>query len=400
MFRKILTTNIKDRSCMSKEYGSIYSYIYSYLKALFIVSFCIMTFSSCSDNDDPDPKKLPQRTLIVYLAADNNLYWEMDQRLDSIASGFTKNIDGRVIVYCDKGGSNPVLLELKHDNTGKVYKEEIAVYEEQNSATKEVLQNAIQQAMQQAPAESYGLLVWSHGWGWLPTGAYNNPYKTSTKSIFIDGSTEMPISDFAAAIPDGVFDYIIMEACFMGAVEVAYELRNKTKNILFSSGEIFVPGFIPVYPSTLKYLFEKEANLVQFTKEWFTYVTTEASTKWATISVINTTELENLATVIKEVGVPTRSSELSGVQSFKGYSNNYHFFYDFGDVYERLLSEEKWNETKDLLNDIILYSANTTSFAGYTIHRHTGFTTHINGTFPVLDEYHKTLEWHKAVTAE
>ena len=47
----------------------------------------------------------------------------------------------------------------------------------------------------------------------------------------------MEITDFAMALPDHLFEFIIFEACNMAGIEVAYELRNKAAYIMASSAQ-------------------------------------------------------------------------------------------------------------------------------------------------------------------
>lgn len=88
---------------------------------------------------------------------------------------------------------------------------------------------------------SYGFIVFSHASGWLPQGTLTSPL-----SIIMDKKQEMELSDFAQAIPDKTFNYIIFEAYFMSRIEVAYELKKKSDYILASLAEILSPG-LPIY---------------------------------------------------------------------------------------------------------------------------------------------------------
>ena len=55
----------------------------------------------------------------------------------------------------------------------------------------------------------------------------------------------MELADFASALPlpnHRKWDFILFEGCYMGSVEVAYELKDKTEAIIASSTEIVSPG--------------------------------------------------------------------------------------------------------------------------------------------------------------
>ena len=62
----------------------------------------------------------------------------------------------------------------------------------------------------------------------------------------------MELADFASALPlpnHRKWDFILFEGCYMGSVEVAYELKDKTEAIIASPTEIVSPGMTEVYPS-------------------------------------------------------------------------------------------------------------------------------------------------------
>ena len=63
---------------------------------------------------------------------------------------------------------------------------------------------------------------------------------------------EIDITDLAEAIPMNM-DYIIFDACFMGGVEVAYELMEKCDKMVFSQTEILADGMD--YKTMCSYLF-------------------------------------------------------------------------------------------------------------------------------------------------
>ena len=74
----------------------------------------------------------------------------------------------------------------------------------------------------------------------------------------------MELADFASALPlpnHRKWDFILFEGCYMGSVEVAYELKDKTEAIIASPTEIVSPGMTEVYPSALSYLYQPTPQL-------------------------------------------------------------------------------------------------------------------------------------------
>ena len=73
-------------------------------------------------------------------------------------------------------------------------------------------------------AESYGLIYWSHGEGWIPTPLPSTRWIGNDKT---GGGHYMNIEDLKLVLQNAPhFDFIMFDACFMQSVEVAYELRD------------------------------------------------------------------------------------------------------------------------------------------------------------------------------
>ena len=211
-------------------------------------------FFSCGKNEDggkidPPPVK-SGRTILVYMAADNNLVNSAWQNVDQMLVGM-ESIDGNLIVYIDPQGGTPQLLKIESGGKKTVVEE----YAKENSASTSVLSRVIARTKALYPAESYGLVLWSHGLGWAPAGVIPKSYSADdlwrkdpnaplTKWFAQDGANYIDISDLAGALPrDREFDFLLFDACFMGSVEALYELRNAAKYIIASPTEILSSGF-------------------------------------------------------------------------------------------------------------------------------------------------------------
>lgn len=396
------------------------------MKRLFYILLFLplLILVSCS-RDVYHPGQEPSRVLLAYIGTDNNLSGLEQAKLEGLRQGRTGRTNERIIAYVDNRRGNAKLYDL----SGEAATEVIATYGKENSASADVLARVIRDVRTMYPADHYGLLVFSHASGWLPEGTLNNPYgggeafesdivnwnetfltterAVSSRSIIIDGDREMDLRDFAAAIPDGMFDYIVFEACFMAGIEVAYELRRKAPYVLASSAEIVHPGFEPVYPSATPDLLA--GNLERFGQSVFDHTLTYSETdvkRSATYSVIRTAGLDDLAGFIRRNCDFSKEVRVSDIQHFDRLKTH-RLFFDFGDYYSRLLDTERQrSELAGLIRDCVVWKEATAEFMtqakgyeGFTIDKHSGLTTYIPQTaFPYLNQAYGGLSWSRALS--
>jgi hypothetical protein len=177
-------------------------------------------------------------TIIVYLAADNNLQaaglGDLDE-MELVGSVGAVNvivlmdtldaIIGTHWYYVGTGQNHIDLAKETHDCDCL----EIAggCPGELNMGDPATLDNCLEKAIEFAPADNYMLVLWDHGGGWWGV-CYDD------SSQLPSGSTDRLTMDevqtgILAATPNGkAVDLSIIgyDACFMGMVEIAYENRN------------------------------------------------------------------------------------------------------------------------------------------------------------------------------
>lgn len=373
---------------------------YILLLAAYVLSSCTKDKPTTSD---------PVRVLLVYVGTNNNLSGYEQAKLQGLRDGWTGNKNDRIIAYVDKGQGAPARLIEISNLAPDAQPREIATYGDENSASGDVFGRVITDVKVMFPnADSYGLLLFSHASGWLPEGALADPHKNDysrTRSLLARGDSEMGLMEFAAAIPDGFFDYIAFEMCFMAGIEVAYELRHKTPYILASSAEILHPGFAPIYAASTRELLA--GNLSRFGKDIFEHTQTYAADnpqRSATYSIIRTAVVDDLTAFVKQSCDPNRAVSVAEVQHFDRYA--YRLFFDFEDYYSRLLETDEQRATLSrLIDNCIVWRAATTEFMnqgntynGFTINRHSGLTTYIpQPQFSGLNAEYSKLGWSKAI---
>lgn len=247
-----------------------------------------------------------------------------------------------------------------------------------------VLKEALILIKERIPAKGYGLVVSSHGTGYLPDGYYadaGEEYERthSVKSRALrslgqdmdpEGNVEMELKRLRESIPYHM-DYILMDACFMGGVETAYELKDKTDLIGFSQTEILAEGF-DYFTITTRLLKDEPSPLLVCEDYFNQYKDLKPSAgTGATISLVRTGGLDNLAQVCKELFQKYRTeiSEVDANKVQRYWRNNLSdgkdrpYFYDLKDILAKSgVSEEDMAVFDTALASVVMYEAHTDVF--------------------------------------
>ena len=360
-----------------------------------LIIFSGIFFVSCEKDENTSVITSNKHVILLYLGGDNNLSSETYQKIEAIRQGWKGGADKKLLIYTDSADTTPSLIEIATEN-GQNIKKTIYNYNEENSASKETLSRVIKEVTSLYPSSSYGLIIFSHASGWLPQATLTSP-----RSIIMDKKHEMELVDFAQAIPDNTFEYIIFEACFMAGIEVAYELKEKTNYILASSAEIISPGFTAIYPNSINHLSGSLDGLKLFAKDAFSWFDNKTGyLHSATFSIIRTSELDRLAGWLKSNCDLSKQVDINRIQHFDRYS--YSLFFDFEDYYSALLETDAQRDMlKSLISNCVLWKESTSSFMkdynGFDIRKHSGLTVYIGQKqYSYLNTEYKNLKWYKA----
>ncbi|MCC8088511.1 MAG: clostripain-related cysteine peptidase [Rikenellaceae bacterium] len=374
-------------------------------KISLLIPLLFFILSGCHKSDNPVVGEDKNRTVIAYLGRDNSdLYYEWEDKKNAMAEGWS-GTNGNLLIFEDLYGDGIGLYEVVRIN-GRNSLMALDTYGiGEDSADPEVFNSVVISLLSTYPADSYGLIVFSHGSGWLPEGSLETP-----RSIIKDNDSEMEITDFARALPQNYkFEFIVFEACYMAGIEVVYELRDKTDYILASSAEIISPGFRDIYAGYMDYFFLPSADLYSFTAQAFDYVNSQSGA-WqsGTLSVINTAYLYELGQWLKR-HIDTEkigSIDPDEIQHFDRRSGN-HLYFDFEDYFSRIIKEDAdLSEFAGILEKCVTYKAATPYFfsglfGGFEINKHSGLTTYIEQEeFPYINERYRELNWYNDVLTE
>lgn len=369
------------------------------IRLLILLFSSIFLCSACFDQVG-DGLTVAAPTLLVYMGGDNNLKGEVQEKIDALTAAWTLPV-GHLLVYRDAGGaSNPCLLEIvrtvegtnSRTNSGTNRIDTLKKYTELNSASAFAMRQAVCDAYERYPTTQFGLLVFSHGSGWLPEGALGE----DTRTVVKDGTDELPLRDFAEALPNGLCRYIVFESCLMAGLEVAYELREKTDYIVASSAEIVSPGFTPLYGTLLPLLFKPEPELTTVAATYYTHCDDRiGDNRSATVSVIRTAELPLLKNMVHaaegRVTNWTTGVQRNQVQHFDRRSNS-HLFYDLRSYLKQIATPAELASFDQVMSRVVTYKASTNQFMpgsanGFDIKQHSGLTLYIpDPLYPELNE--------------
>lgn len=368
-----------------------------HLKFLIASLALLFTVASCDPVSQDAPEyPVQQKSVLIYMVANNNLASNATNNINALMDGYIPTEDN-LLIYLHSTNGNPSLMRIYKKADGAVAVDTVYRFPAMNSADPESLTSVMKVCQTMFPAQEHGLVLWSHGTGWLPKGYYGR-----TRSFGQDGGNEMDIIDLAAALPHKL-DFIIFDACLMSGIEVAYQLKDSVDYIIASPTETLSDGF--PYSDIMKHIFRSPMELTSVAKDYYDYYNgMSGSSRSATISVIKTSELENVAAKAKAIfekygnNGNFSSKLIDTTQVQKYYRSNKHWFYDINGLMQQLAGEDA-KEFTNALEKAVIYKAATPDFLGMHINseKYSGVSTYIpspRADAELLD-YYKKLLWNQ-----
>ena len=370
------------------------------MRHIFPLLFLLLGILSCHDDKSettlPNPPvETARRTVLIYCAAQNSLgvsgtYYKSAWTEDSLELAAGKHFisdDDRLLVFVDDA-YHPRLYRFRADAAPEL------VWQwgyDANSANPATFKDVLLRVKERFPAEEYGLSMWSHADGWLPSSNTNySKARTlptlSPLSFGIDVGTngnmhsdhtsnnkdlgaQMNITDMAVAIQESGlhFTYIFFDACLMQCVEVAYELRDVTDYLIASPISIAAAG--AYYTHMLERGFFS-ANPTDIAKTYYEDVTSEELARvyddfGIVISALKTKELDALAAAVRTALADIDFSaypDLTDAHAYHVYSYNYYYrphYYDMRSALRHLLTDAQFAPVEAALTRATAFYAAT-----------------------------------------
>ena len=349
--------------------------------ALFLALAMSLLTMACK-NDEPQPEPEPEptkaaRTVLVYMVADNSLgrpgnaYDQLDiKEMQAAVNDGALGANGRLLVYhCRYGvaqGNYPVLCELRKNqkpDTLKRYPDNVDLY----SVDPERMSEVFATVKTLAPADSYGLVLWSHGSGWQneTTGVVTMPRRSY--GVEQHGSSPkhyMSVESLGEVLDNHPFDFVYFDVCHMITVEVVYQLRHGAKTIVGSPTELLGPGMD--YSINIPMFFAMpDADLVGAAEATFKlYNSQEGAMRTCSMTVVDTSALDELAEASRQIYASYTGIE-GKVSDFQTYTRSSTTaagtIYDYRSIIDRMtgISAEQLADFDGAMKKAVLYAQST-----------------------------------------
>lgn len=395
------------------------------MKRMILLLCALLCLTAC-DRDERLAKD--RQMLLVYFAGNNSLAAEGASDYNSIKQNWlptTRGSEKVMLVFHHFKDETPVLVRLSKDRRGNTVEDIIKEYPfNTHSADARTLETVLADAEAAWPSAHHGIVLWSHGSGFLPPGYYINPQERAKgdpvseeadpyaflvkaggdglKSFAQDEeqNIEMDLIDLRKALSRFHYDFIAFDCCLMANVELAYELRNTSDYLIFSPTEILSDGF--PYDVMVQTIFSQqpEAAMRSIAQSYMAHYRSFSGVyASATISVVRTAGMQALAnacqTVFRNHQDQILMLDRSHVQPYFRY--NKHWFYDIDDFVQQVADDSEYQAFNRALNQAVIYRDATDYFLDLEISHYSGLSIYIpRREYTVLNNYYKTLAWNQA----
>ena len=345
-------------------------------RSLFLLIFSLILCAvshGCKESDDAvggnrvlAPGDSAARTVLVYIMGENSLAGNVRSDLMEMKRGanalpdscyllaFVDDVNVPYICRFHKNRSNVSLCDT-------VYKFKEDFYSTDTARFKEV----VTWVLEEYPSDNFGLVMWSHGTGWLYDTGKNrsigidngkNSYENITPS-----ARWMEVDDLANVLENLPVktDFVFFDACFMQCVEVAYAMRESADWLVGSPAELPADGapYDRIIPSLFSFPFDAKELIEQYKDAY-------PEDDGVLLSAVKCSAMERLAEVTA-MYVPACFSRDSLVNDSKvfsylpgGYFSYYIDYPDYPDMNGQMmlrLSNDAYLQWKEAFDEAVPY---------------------------------------------
>ncbi|MBR4730370.1 MAG: lipoprotein [Prevotella sp.] len=361
-------------------------------KILFaIIATAVLTACNKDKEDEPKPEVKADRTVLLYMSGECSLWDFVEPDLNEMKTGSMTIGNNNLLVYVDRGNTKeiPWLARIREGqfvdsvSIKDIVKEmnltpaQTSVTDDPYSSEGQVMEGVIRYAFKKYPSKNndYALAFFGHGSGWLMKDSVAYTAMGRKKAYGIDNGRNAKddsgkwlniptMAKLLSKLPH--LTYMFFDCCNMMCLEDAYELRNVTDYLIGSPAEIPAVGapYITVVPA----MFEKTTFWKSIVDRYFEQ---RASGYDVPLSVVKTSEMENLAsatrTVLKAIApkLPNPGDGYPDMTGLIHYYYDYSYekeFYDANDFILKYAEPDDYNSWKQALDKAVIYKKMATSW--------------------------------------
>lgn len=376
----------------------------------YLLLLATVLLAACDGLDRPFEGTYDQ-VLIYYGMGYNNLSANLKQNLKDLQRDVLPALrnDKAILAFIHTPASPgdyvtpnpPVLMRIYRGRDGKPVCDTLKTYSDMTySASPESIRQVMNEIRDQYPARRYGMIVSSHGSGWVPAGYTRNTTPRSVGNQYVGSKVHfLELDELAAAIPYHL-SYLILDTCLSGCVEVAWELRDVADQLVLSPCEILTTGMGYSILSWDAFA-AADPDMVTYCREYYDYYVEHGG---GTISLVQTSQLDALADAFKAILDAHRDALNYNTLTYKVQRYFYSstpltFYYDLRDLAAQLgASPDELARLDAALAAAVPCHYETDHFFDLSLDRCCGLSIYLpDPSRPVLNAHYKTLSWNQAV---
>ncbi len=401
-----------------------------FFNILLILFFFVSAVACSTGNNGPTPVETKKDAVLVYFASDNNLLSYAHTNIKSLENKYSESGAKQILVYYDNGTEGTLLRIGNYERKGDAKHIVIKTYPDApDSCDPAFLDRVLKDANDYCGQYKVtDLILWSHGKSWMPrliSSAGPQGEELIIQPVSADdngiaqysfgvddsaGKAEMEIDELAKVLNKYKFSTLFFDACYMGSIEVAYQLRNAADYIVASPAEILASGYPYDYVTNL--LLQDNIDGVAVAKEFFKYYNSQSGARRsATISVVDCAKLEPFAAKVKTLVDKYSTSIDNGsvrkkVPYFDRNIKEYKLLYDLKKYFSEIITlygsdaETELADFERAFDELVIYEAHTEMMINeLPLSRTNGVSLYIpykNTAYGEViheNEYYLTLDW-------
>ncbi len=390
---------------------------------LYLLAILMVLVSGCDNSETPSPvATVPDQVTLIYAVNKSSLSSALPVNKDQMLTALSKLPKDKYVILLFQTFTKEEDTRQNVEVAG-LFKAvsgphpEFTLLKEYSRSTLSTDPKRIKEVVDYSltfEGKKRNLFFWGHGMAWTPFfNSHETRSLTEGSVSFSDSEISTPpvesfggdnnvdwtdIDELRDALPDGVFDTIWFDCCYMSNIETVYELRNKCRWMVAYPTEIHAKG-LP-YDIVLPYIFDDSYDLKSAAKALFDYYVLNRTT--VTVTVMDMLKLDALASACRAIYQSgSNTPKEYGLQNYSRSSGNP--YYDLGQFAREYAQA---NDAEDLIpalnkafEDLVIYTdASERGFDYKEIvkENYSGISTHFfKNSNSDKENYYRELMWYK-----